>query len=158
MEPTVIIGAGLAGCEAAWQIAKRGGKVILFEMKPQSYSPAHRSPLLAEIVCSNSFKSESLENGPGVLKGEMGLLDSLILKMAKETRVPAGDSLAVDRDAFSEGITQTLERLESVEVVRKEMSAVSEDGITIIATDHRGSSSLLLRCHFAYCHCRIDQF
>jgi len=134
MEPTVIIGAGLAGCEAAWQIAKRGGKVILFEMKPQSYSPAHRSPLLAEIVCSNSFKSESLENGPGVLKGEMGLLDSLILKMAKETRVPAGDSLAVDRDAFSEGITQTLERLESVEVVRKEMSAVSEDGITIIAT------------------------
>ena len=101
MEPIVIIGAGLAGCEATWQIAKRGGKVILYEMKPEVYSPADRFPYLAEIVCSNSFKSEALENGPGVLKREMELLDSLILKKAKETRVPAGDSLAVDREAFS---------------------------------------------------------
>jgi methylenetetrahydrofolate--tRNA-(uracil-5-)-methyltransferase len=142
VEPITVIGAGLAGCEAAWQIAKRGGRVILFEMKPQSYSPAHRSPFFAEIVCSNSLKSESPETGPGILKGEMGLLDSLILKMAKETRVPAGDSLAVDREAFSQGITQTLERLENIEIVRKEVSVIPRDGITIIATGPLTSEAL----------------
>jgi methylenetetrahydrofolate--tRNA-(uracil-5-)-methyltransferase len=142
VEPITVIGAGLAGCEATWQIAKRGGRVTLFEMKPQSYSPAHRSPLFAEIVCSNSFKSESLENGPGILKGEMGLLDSLILKIAKETRVPAGGSLAVDREAFSQRITQTLERLENVEIVRKEVSAIPQNGITIIATGPLTSEAL----------------
>ncbi len=134
MEPITIIGAGLAGCEAAWQIAKRGGKVILYEMKPDVYSPAHRSPFFAELVCSNSFKSESLENASGVLKEEMGQLDSLILRMAKEARVPAGDSLAVDREVFSQQITQTLESLENVEVIRKEVSFIPQDGITIIAT------------------------
>jgi len=132
--PIVVVGAGLAGCEAAWQIAKRGGGVILYEMKPEAYSPAHHSPHFAEIVCSNSFKSESLENGPGVLKAEMELLDSLILKTAKETRVPAGDSLAVDRETFSRRITEIMEGLENVEIVRKEVSAIPEDGITIIAT------------------------
>jgi methylenetetrahydrofolate--tRNA-(uracil-5-)-methyltransferase len=132
--PIVIIGAGLAGCEAVWQIAKRGGKVILYEMKPEVYSPAHRSPFFAEIVCSNSFKSESLENGPGVLKKEMELLESLVLKKAKETRVPAGGSLAVDREAFSKGMTQMIEGLENVEIIRKEVSSIPEDGITIIAT------------------------
>ncbi len=142
MEPITVIGAGLAGCEAAWQIAKRGGKAILFEMKPQSYSPAHRSPLFAEIVCSNSFKSESLENGPGILKAEMGLLDSLILRMAKETRVPAGGSLAVDREAFSQRITQTLERLENVEIVRKEVSVLPQNGTTIVATGPLTSEAL----------------
>ena len=121
MEPIVVIGAGLAGCEASSQIAKKGGRVILYEMKPKVYSPAHRSPFFAEIVCSNSFKSESLENGPGVLKKEMELLESLILKTAKETRVPAGDSLAVDREVFSKRITQIMERLENVEIVRKEV-------------------------------------
>jgi methylenetetrahydrofolate--tRNA-(uracil-5-)-methyltransferase len=134
VEPIVVIGAGLAGCEAAWQIAKREGKAVLFEMKPHIYSPAHHSPCLAEIVCSNSFKSESLVNGPGVLKEEMNQLDSLILKTARETRVPAGDSLAVDREAFSRRVTQALEELENVEIVRKEVSAPSEDGVTIIAT------------------------
>ena len=134
MEPIVVIGAGLAGCEAAWQIAKRGGKVILFEMKPEAYSPAHRSPFFAELVCSNSLKSESIENASGVLKEEMGLLGSFILKVAKEARVPAGDSLAVDRTVFSRQITQTLENLENVEVIRKEISCIPQDGITIIAT------------------------
>jgi methylenetetrahydrofolate--tRNA-(uracil-5-)-methyltransferase len=134
MEPISIIGAGLAGCEAAWQIAKRGGKVILYEMKPDVYSPAHRSPFFAELVCSNSFKSESLENASGVLKEEMRQLDSLILRRAKEARVPAGDSLAVDREVFSQQITQTLESLENVEVIRKEVSFIPQDGITIIAT------------------------
>jgi len=140
--PIVVIGAGLAGCEAVWQIAKRGGEVILYEMKPEIYSPAHHSPFFAEIVCSNSFKSESLENAPGVLKKEMELLESFILKTAKETRVPAGDSLAVDREVFSKGITQVIERLENVEIIRKEVSAIPEDGITIIATGPLTSETL----------------
>jgi len=134
MEPITIIGAGLAGCEAAWQIAKRGGKVILYEMKPKVYSPAHRSPFFAELVCSNSFKSESLENASGMLKEEMKQLDSLILRVAKEAKVPAGDSLAVDRGVFSKQITQALESLENVEVIREEVSSIPQDGITIIAT------------------------
>ena len=134
MEPITIIGAGLAGCEAAWQIAQRGGKVILYEMKPEVYSPAHRSPFFAELVCSNSFKSESIENASGVLKEEMRQLESLILKVAQEAKVPAGDSLAVDRKVFSKQITQTLESLENVEVIRKEVSFIPQDGITIIAT------------------------
>jgi len=134
MEPIVVIGAGLAGCEAAWQIAKRGGKVILYEMKPEAYSPAHRSPFFAELVCSNSFKSESMENASGVLKEEMGQLESLILKVAKETRVPAGDSLALDRELFSKEITQVLQNLENVEVIRKEVCRIPQDRITIIAT------------------------
>ena len=134
MGPITIIGAGLAGCEAAWQIAKRGGKVVLCEMKPRVYSPAHRSPFFAELVCSNSFKSESIENAPGVLKEEMRQLDSLILKVAKEAKVPAGDALAVDRQVFSGQITHTLEKLGNVEVIRKEVSLIPEDGITIIAT------------------------
>jgi methylenetetrahydrofolate--tRNA-(uracil-5-)-methyltransferase len=134
MEPIVVVGAGLAGCEAAWQIAMRGGKVILYEMKPEVYSPAHHSPFIAELVCSNSLKSESTENASGVLKEEMGQLGSLILKVAKETRVPAGDSLAVDRTAFSRRVTETLANLENVEVVRKEVSSIPQDRITIIAT------------------------
>jgi methylenetetrahydrofolate--tRNA-(uracil-5-)-methyltransferase len=142
MNPIVVIGAGLAGCEAVWQIAKRGGRTILYEMKPEVYSPAHRSPFFAEIVCSNSFKSESLENGPGVLKKEMELLESFILKTAKETRVPAGDSLAVDREVFSKRITQIIERLENVEIIRKEVSAIPEDGITLIATGPLTSEAL----------------
>jgi methylenetetrahydrofolate--tRNA-(uracil-5-)-methyltransferase len=130
----MIIGAGLAGCEATWQIARRGGKVILYEMKPGVYSPAHRSPFFAELVCSNSFKSGSIENAPGILKEEMKQLNSLILKVAEEAKVPAGDSLAVDREVFSKQITSTLEGLENVEVVRKEVSFIPEDRITIVAT------------------------
>ncbi|MEI9475504.1 MAG: methylenetetrahydrofolate--tRNA-(uracil(54)-C(5))-methyltransferase (FADH(2)-oxidizing) TrmFO [Deltaproteobacteria bacterium] len=134
MEPILVIGAGLAGCEATWQIAKRGGRVILYEMKPLVYSPAHRSPLFAEIVCSNSFKSESLENAHGVLKEEMALLDSIIIKTAKEAKVPAGGSLAVDRDVFSRKITHTLEGFENVEIVRKEVTTLPRDNISILAT------------------------
>ncbi len=134
MNPIFIIGAGLAGCEAAWQIAKRGGRVLLYEMKPKVFSPAHRSPFLAEIVCSNSFKSESIENAPGILKREMEQLDSIILKTAREVRVPAGDSLAVDREAFSNKITQTLEGLENIEVIREEVTSIPQDDIVIVAT------------------------
>ncbi len=142
MNPIVVIGAGLAGCEAVWQVAKRGGRVLLYEMKPEVYSPAHHSPFFAEIVCSNSFKSESLENAPGVLKKEMELLESFILKTAKETKVPAGDSLAVDREVFSKGITEVIEKLENVKIMRKEVSTIPEEGITIIATGPLTSESL----------------
>ena len=142
MKPVAVIGAGLAGCEAAWQIARRGGSVRLFEMKPHAYSPAHHSPYLAEIVCSNSFKSESLTNGPGVLKEEMSRLDSLILRTARETRVPAGGSLAVDREAFSQQVTRTLEELKHVEVVRKEVATLSREEMTILATGPLTSEAL----------------
>jgi methylenetetrahydrofolate--tRNA-(uracil-5-)-methyltransferase len=142
VEPITIIGAGLAGCEAAWQIAKRGRRVILYEMKPEVYSPAHRSPFFAELVCSNSFKSESIENASGILKEELGQLESLILKVARETRVPAGDSLAVDREVFSKTITQILGGMENVEVIRKEVSSIPPNGITIIATGPLTSDAL----------------
>ncbi len=142
MKPVVVIGAGLAGCEAAWQVAKRGGKVVLYEMKPEVYSPAHRSPFFAELVCSNSLKSQSIENAPGVLKEELALMDSLILRAAKEARVPAGDSLAVDREVFSKEITRTLENMENMEVIRKEVSSLPRDGLTIIATGPLTSESL----------------
>ena len=142
MDPVTVVGAGLAGCEAAWQIAKRGGKVLLYEMKPYRYSPAHRSPFFAEIVCSNSFKSESMENASGILKEEMGRLDSLILKAARETRVPAGDSLAVDREAFSRRMTEALEASENIEIVRQEVSFIPEEGITILATGPLTSENL----------------
>ncbi len=142
MEPIRVIGAGLAGCEATWQIAKRGGRVLLYEMKPKVYSPAHRSSLLAEIVCSNSFKSESIENASGVLKKEMEQLDSLILKTAREVRVPAGDSLAVDREAFSKKITEALVGLKNVEVIREEVTSLPQKGIVIVATGPLTSEAL----------------
>ena len=142
MKPITIIGAGLAGCEAAWQIAKRGGEVILYEMKPEAYSPAHRSPFFAELVCSNSFKSESIENASGVLKEEMGQLESLVLKVAKEAKVPAGGSLAVDREVFSKQITQILESLKNVVVIREEVSSIPQEGITIVATGPLTSEAL----------------
>lgn len=142
MEPIWIIGGGLAGCEAAWQIAKRGGKVILFEMKPKVFSSAHRSPYLAELVCSNSLKSESPENASGILKEELARLDSLILKVAQETRVPAGEALAVDRERFSKMVTETLEGLEGVEIFREEVKILPDDRLTILATGPLTSEAL----------------
>lgn len=142
MEPICIIGGGLAGCEAAWQIAKRGGKVLLFEMKPKVFSSAHRSPLLAELVCSNSLKSESMENASGILKEELWMLDSLLLRIAKETRIPAGEALAVDRELFSKKVTERLEGLEGVEVVRQEVKVIPKDRLTILATGPLTSETL----------------
>lgn len=138
----IVIGGGLAGCEAAWQIAKRGERVRLFEMKPETYSSAHHSPLLAELVCSNSLKSESPGNASGVLKEELFRLDSLILKVARETRVPAGGSLAVDREAFSKRITEILDDMKEVEIVRKEAKTLLPGGITIVATGPLTSEAL----------------
>lgn len=131
-----VIGGGLAGSEAAYQIAKRGIKVKLYEMKPSVFSPAHSNKNLAEIVCSNSFKSNSITNACGLLKEELRRLDSLLIKCADKTSVPAGQALAVDRDKFSKLVTEEIEKLENVEIIRKEFSdnIEKEDSITIIAT------------------------
>ena len=136
-----IIGGGLAGCEAAYQIAKRGIKVKLYEMKPIKFSPAHSNESLAEIVCSNSFKSNSITNACGLLKEELRRLDSLLIRCADETKVPAGQALAVDRDKFSELVTKEIESNENIELIKDEVSKIPE-GITIIATGPLTSESL----------------
>ena len=140
-----IIGGGLAGSEAAYQIAKRGIKVKLYEMKPQKFSPAHSNENLAEIVCSNSFKSNLLTNACGLLKEELRRLDSLLIKCADETSVPAGQALAVDREKFSELVTNTLKENPLIEIINKEVSnieKISKDGIVIIATGPLTSEAL----------------
>ena len=130
-----VIGGGLAGSEAAYQIAKRGIKVKLYEMKPEKFSPAHSNPNLAEIVCSNSFKSNSITNACGLLKEELRRLDSLLIKIAYETKVPAGQALAVDREAFSKMVNEQIESNPNIEVIHKECEKIeSENGITVIAT------------------------
>ena len=130
-----VIGGGLAGCESAYQIAKRGIKVKLYEMKPKEFSPAHSSENLAEIVCSNSFKSNNITNACGLLKEELRRLDSLLIKIADETSVPAGQALAVDRELFSKRITEEIEKNPNIELVREECVNINENsGITIIAT------------------------
>ncbi len=140
-----VIGGGLAGCEAAYQIAKRGVKVKLYEMKPVKFSPAHSSENLAEIVCSNSFKSNLLTNACGLLKEELRRLDSLLIKIADETSVPAGQALAVDRDWFSKKVTEEIEKNPLIEIIHEEVtdiSKISEEGIVIIATGPLTSESL----------------
>ena len=140
-----VIGAGLAGCEAAYQIAKRGIKVKLYEMKPIKYSEAHSNENFAEIVCSNSFKSNLLTNACGLLKEELRRLDSLLIKIADETRVPAGQALAVDRESFSKKVTCELEKNEFIEIIHKEIVDIeflAKDGIVIIATGPLTSEGL----------------
>ena len=129
-----VIGGGLAGCEAAYQIAKRGIKVKLYEMKPKKYSPAHSNKDLAEIVCSNSLKSNLLTNACGLLKEELRRLDSLLIKCADETAVPAGQALAVDREKFSKTVTQKIEENPYIEIINEEYENIDDDVITIIAT------------------------
>lgn len=125
----------MAGCEAAYQIAKKGIKVKLYEMKPTKFSPAHSNENLAEIVCSNSFKSNLHTNACGLLKEELRMLDSLLIKCADETSVPAGQALAVDREKFSELVTRKIKENESIEIINEEfISDIEDDGITIIAT------------------------
>lgn len=129
-----IIGAGLAGCEAAWQAAKLGCRVTLCEMKPERFSPAHHSPHFAELVCSNSLKSNSPENASGVLKEELRSCGSLIMEHADSNRVPAGSALAVDRENFSAGITRAVESEPGITIVRKEILGIPAAGPVIVAT------------------------
>ena len=144
-----IIGGGLAGCEAAYQIAKKGIKVKLYEMKPIKFSPAHSNENLAEIVCSNSFKSNLHTNACGLLKEELRLLDSLLIKCADKTSVPAGQALAVDRDEFSQLVTKEIKENKNIEIINEEVGnnkntieEMSKDGIVIIATGPLTSESL----------------
>ena len=144
-----VVGGGLAGSEATYQIAKRGIKVRLYEMKPNSFSPAHSNNNLAEIVCSNSFKSNLHTNACGLLKEELRNLDSLLIKVADETAVPAGQALAVDREVFSKKVTEALENMKNVEIIRQEVGkdglsieSIAKDGILIIATGPLTSDAL----------------
>ncbi len=129
-----VIGAGLAGCEAAYQAAQRGVSVTLYEMKPHKYTPAHHKADFAELVCSNSLRSDELSNAIGVLKAELRALDSLIMSAADSTRVPAGSALAVDRELFSKFVTDKIKNHPNITVVEKEMSELNQDEITVIAT------------------------
>lgn len=137
MKKLTVIGGGLAGCEAAWHAANRGVNVTLFEMKPNKYSPAHEHDGLAELVCSNSLRSNDSGSAPGLLKDEMRMLGSLIIEAADKTQVPAGSALAVDREAFSTYITSAIEGHKNITIVKEEILEVpveSEDHLTIIAT------------------------
>lgn len=140
-----VIGGGLAGSEAAYQIAKQGIKVKLYEMKPVKFSPAHFNSDLAEIVCSNSFKSNLLTNACGLLKEELRRLDSLLIKIADRTSVPAGQALAVDRDEFSKQVTQELKNNPLIEIINEEVTDIEDmakNGIVIIATGPLTSEGL----------------
>ncbi|MCD7928762.1 MAG: FAD-dependent oxidoreductase, partial [Clostridiales bacterium] len=120
MEPVVVIGAGLAGCEAAWQLARRGVPVTLYEMKPYKQTPAHKSPDFAELICSNSLRANNLENAVGLLKEEMRRCGSLIMAQADAHAVPAGGALAVDRYAFSGAVTQAIRSHPNITVREQE--------------------------------------
>jgi len=140
--PILIIGAGLAGCEAAWQLLRRGHDVILYEMKPENFSPAHRTSSLAELVCSNSLRSNITDNAAGLLKEEMRRMDSLIMKAADETSVPAGRALAVDRQAFSQFIEDRLNTFPGLTLIRREIFDIPSEGVVIIATGPLTSDGL----------------
>ena len=142
MQRITVIGAGLAGSEAAWQLAERGVHVDLFEMRPIKNTPAHRTDRFAELVCSNSLRGASLENAVGLLKEEMRRLGSLIMSAADQNTVPAGGALAVDRDLFSSEITQRLEQHAYVKVYREEVHSITQGGIVIVASGPLTSNDL----------------
>lgn len=144
MEKATVIGAGLAGCEAAWQLARRGIPVTLIEMKPGKFTPAHHSAGFAELVCSNSLRSDQLTNAVGLLKEEMRQLGSVIMRCADETRVPAGGALAVDRAAFSEKVTRAMRTHPLIEVAEREVCELPDSPV-IIATGPLTSDALAQR-------------
>ena len=141
METVTVLGAGLAGSECAWQLAKRGIRVRLWEMKPEKMSLAHHSPYFGELVCSNSLRSDELTNAVGLLKAEMRAMDSLIMASADANRVAAGGALAVDREGFARQITETLEQHPNVEIIRKEALDIP-DGEVVIATGPLSSDAI----------------
>ena len=140
--PIHILGGGLAGSEAAWQLARRGLRVTLYEMRPSRPTPAHQTDRLAELVCSNSLKSEQESSAPWLLKEELRRLDSLLLMAAQKARVPGGHALTVDRDVFAAEVTAAIASEPLIELRREEVTAVSEDGISIIATGPLTSEAL----------------
>lgn len=144
MKEIKIIGGGLAGCEAAFQIAKKGYKVKLYEMKPVKFSPAHSNENLAEIVCSNSFKSNRITNACGLLKEELRTLGSLLIECADKTAVPAGQALAVDREIFSELVTKKIEENSNIEIIREEFNEdiTKTNDVVVIATGPLTSEKL----------------
>lgn len=137
-----VVGAGLAGSEAAWQVAQRGRAVDLYEMRPERGTPVHKTGDFAELVCSNTFKSNLLDTATGLLKEEMRRCGSLILKVADETRIPAGSALAVDRERFARKVTEALEADPRIRVHREEMPAIPKEGIVILAAGPLVSESL----------------
>ena len=141
-EKVTVIGAGLAGCECAWQIARCGVPVVLYEMKPKQFSPAHHSEGFAELVCSNSLRSNQLNNAVGLLKAEMSLLGSLILEAAYATEVPAGAALAVNRDDFSKYITDAIHNHPLITVISEEVTSIPSDGITVVCSGPLTSEAL----------------
>ncbi|HEX4824568.1 MAG TPA: methylenetetrahydrofolate--tRNA-(uracil(54)-C(5))-methyltransferase (FADH(2)-oxidizing) TrmFO [Candidatus Polarisedimenticolaceae bacterium] len=142
MDPVIVVGGGLAGSEAAWQIARRGVPVRLFEMRPAVATPAHRTADCAELVCSNSLKSTDLSNAHGLLKAELAELGSLIVEEALAHSVPAGAALAVDREAFSRAVTARLEAHSAIEIVREEVRSIPQDGLVILAVGPLVSEAL----------------
>jgi len=142
ISPVIIIGGGLAGCEAAWQLLRRGHAVHLCEMKPQKFSPAHKMEHLAELVCSNSLKSNSSDSAPGLLKDEMRQLNSLILSVADQTAVAAGSALAVDRTEFAKNVEAKLKEQKSFTLSRAEITEIPSDALTILATGPLTSDAL----------------
>ena len=128
----IVIGAGLAGSEAAWQLAKRGAKVDLYEMRPQKMTPAHKTENFGELVCSNSLRANNITNAVGLLKEEMRMLDSIIIKCADATQVPAGGALAVDRDKFSEMITETIKNHPNINVIGEELPTIPKGDVPVI--------------------------
>ncbi len=137
-----IIGAGLAGCEATYYLAKKGYKIKLYEMRPKKMTPAHKTDKFAELVCSNSLRSDSLENACGILKKEMELLDSLIIKAARSHSVEAGGALAVDREGYSAYVTEVIRSLDNVEIIFDELTSIDVNIPTIIATGPLTSDAL----------------
>ena len=142
MEKVKVIGAGLAGCEAAWQLAQRGIPVELYEMKPQKMTPAHHSSDFAELVCSNSLRSDQLENAVGLLKEELRRMDSLIMACADEHRVPAGGALAVDRFGFSSAVTEKIRSHPNITVIGEEVTSIPGEGNVIVASGPLTSDAL----------------
>lgn len=142
MKSVKVIGAGLAGCEAAWQLAERGVQVELFEMKPKKYSPAHKNKNFAELVCSNSLKADRLDSASGLLKEELRKLGSLILSCADKSKVPAGGALAVDREKFSSLVTQKIKSHRLIKVFENEVTDLDKDHISIVATGPLTSEKL----------------
>lgn len=142
MDFITVIGAGLAGSEAAWQIAERGIPVRLYEMRPDRMTPAHHGPNFAELVCSNSLRANNLENAVGLLKQEMRELSSLIMACADRHRIPAGGALAVDRQAFSQEVTNFVQGHPQIQVIREEVTRIPAEGIVVLATGPLTSEAL----------------